>query len=221
MKITTDRKLQDQFRSSNTREDGMINLGDKSSNDRKSCYHVGDIMMRSAQMLRMCEIEDLKELDLNFDIYSAMLNKKINDKSGVTEEENNKLAEHILQADVDRLFDADVIIAEALHSSIGSLCELGILHGWQTASEKLDEILTKNTTTTEKIVEIQELKDKMNKDVYVHSWDLRTTDLNEAKWRRSHSINQLLYGMIMRLATDGDILPWEEILNKLEERYKG
>ena len=30
---TTDRKLQDQFRLSNTREDGMIILGDKSSYD--------------------------------------------------------------------------------------------------------------------------------------------------------------------------------------------
>ena len=171
-------------------------------------------------MLRMCEIEDLKELDLDFDIYSAMLNKKINDKSGVTEEENNKLAEHILKADVDRLFDAEVIIAEALHSSIGSLCELGILHGWQTASEKIDEILNKETSTTQKIIEIKELKEKMNKDIYIHSWDLRTTDLKESKWRRSHSINQLLYGMIMRLATDKDILSWEDILNKLEERYK-
>ena len=110
MKNTTDRKLQEQFRSNNKREDGIVNLGDTSSQNRKSCYHVGDIMLRSAQMLRMCEIEDLKELDLDFDIYSAMLNKKINDKSGVTEEENNKLAEHILKADVDRLFDADVII---------------------------------------------------------------------------------------------------------------
>lgn len=220
MKNTTDRKLQEQFRSNNKREDGIVNLGDTSSQNRKSCYHVGDIMLRSAQMLRMCEIEDLKELDLDFDIYSAMLNKKINDKSGVTEEENNKLAEHILKADVDRLFDADVIIAEALHSSIGSLCELGILHGWQTASEKIDEILNKETSTTQKIIEIKELKEKMNKDIYIHSWDLRTTDLKESKWRRSHSINQLLYGMIMRLATDKDILSWEDILNKLEERYK-
>ena len=220
MKNTTDRKLQEQFRSNNKREDGIVNLGDTSSQNRKSCYHVGDIMLRSAQMLRMCEIEDLKELDLDFDIYSAMLNKKINDKSGVTEEENNKLAEHILKADVDRLFDAEVIIAEVLHSSIGSLCELGILHGWQTASEKIDEILNKETSTTQKIIEIKELKEKMNKDIYIHSWDLRTTDLKESKWRRSHSINQLLYGMIMRLATDKDILSWEDILNKLEERYK-
>ena len=220
MKNTTDRKLQEQFRSTNNREDGIVNLGNISSDNRKSCYHVGDIMLRSAQMLRMCEIEDLKELDLDFDIYSAMLNKSINDKSNVTEEENNKLAEHILKADVDRLFDADVIIAEALHSSIGSLCELGILHGWQTASEKIDEILNKETTTTEKLLEIKELKNKMDKDIYIHSWDLRTTDLNESKWRRSHSINQLLYGMIMRLATDGDILSWEDILNKLEGRYK-
>lgn len=221
MKNTTDRKLQEQFRSSNKREDGIVNLGNLESNNRKNIYHIGDIMLRSAQMLRMCEIEDLKELDLDFDIYSAMLNKGINDKTGVTEEQNNKLAEHILQADVDRLFDAEVIIAEALHSSIGSLCELGILHGWQTASEKMEAILNNTEmTTTERLAEMKHLQEKMNKDCYIHSWDLRTTDLKESKWRRSHSVNQLLYALIMRLATDGDILPWEEILEKLEERYK-
>lgn len=213
-------KMMSEIRKSNPSENGNVEFGNVNAANRKKCYHVGDIMLKGNQMARLSEIQDIADLNLDIDCYSAMLNEKINDKSGVTEEENNKLAEHILQADVDRLFDADIIVAEALHSSIGSLCELGILHGWQTASEKMDGILNSNTSKEEKLVALEKLKDKMNKDTYIHSWDLRNTNLRESGWRRSHSINQLLYAMIMRLATDGDILQWEDILNKLEERYR-
>lgn len=209
--------IMDLIRSDNENENGIVRFGNVESENRKTMYHIGDIMIKGNQMSRLCELQDLSYINMDVDCYSAMLNEKINDKTGVTEEQNNKLAEHIYKADIDRLFDADIIVGEVLHSSIGSLCEVAMVDGFKFISEKMDEILKSDCEN--KIEEIQKLSDKLKKDIYYHSFDLRNTDLNEKSWRRSHSINQLLYGFIMHSATDKDLLTWDEILEKIEERY--
>lgn len=219
-KQTTVEKIMQQIRENNLSDNGNIQFGDVEHYDRKKLYHIGDIMLRGNQINRLCELQDLSNLNLNIDCYSAMLNEKINDKSGVTEEENNKLAEHIYQADIDRLFDADIVVGEVLSSSIGSMCEMAMLDGFKFASEKMEEILRSGKSNEEKLIEFKKLKNKLNKDIYYHSFDLRNTNLKESGWRRSHSINQLQYAFMMHSATDGDILTWEDILDKLEKRYK-
>lgn len=217
---TTVEKIMNEIIKNNPSNNGNIKFGNKESKDRKTMYHIGDIMLRGNQINRLCELQDLANLSLDIDCYSAMLNEKINDKSGVTEEQNNKLAEHIYRADIDRLFDADIVVGEVLNSSIGSMCEMAMLDGFKVASEKIDEILKSKKSKENKLVELEELKDKLNKDVYYHSFDLRNTNLKESGWRRSHSINQLQYAFMIHSSTDGDILTWEDILSKLEERYK-
>lgn len=212
-------KIIKEIREKNNSENGNIKFGDLNAKNRKRMYHIGDIMIRGNQLNRLCELQDLSDLNLNVDCYSAMLNEKINDKSGVTEEQNNKLAEHIYKADIDRLFDADIIVGEVLSSSIGSMCEMAMLDGFKLCYEKMEDIFNSELNNDEKLTELNKLKDKLNKDIYYHSFDLRNTNLKECGWRRSHSINQLQYAFMMHSATDGDILPWEEILEKLEKRY--
>ena len=58
-----------------------------------------------------------------------------------------------------------------------------------------------------------------NKDVYCHYFDIRNTQLNEKGWRRSLSINQLLYGMILYVEKHGDIETLEEIFQHLVDKY--
>lgn len=217
---TTVDKIINEIRGNNPNINGNVKFGDVSADNRKSMYHIGDIMLRGNQINRLCELQDLSNLNLNIDCYSAMLNEKINDKSGLTEEQNNQLAEYIYKADIDRLFESDIIVGEILHGSIGSICEMAMLDGFKFVSEKIDEILSKNGSDEFKLIEIEKLKNKLNKDIYYHSFDLRNTDLKESGWRRSHSINQLLYAFIMHSATDKNILTWEEILKKLKERYE-
>lgn len=202
-KETTVDKIIGDIRQNNPSCNGNVKFGDVNATNRKTMCHIGDIMVRGNQINRLCELQDLANLNLNIDCYSAMLNEKINDKSGVTEEENNKLAEHIYKADIDRLFDANIIVGEVLASSIGSMCEMAMLDGFKLVSEKMSKILNnKDMNNFEMLAELEKLKNKLNKDIYYHSFDLRNTNLKESGWRRSHSINQLQYAFMMHSAVD-------------------
>ena len=57
------------------------------------------------------------------------------------------------------------------------------------------------------------------KENYFHYFDIRNTQLNEKGWRRSFSINQLLYGMILYTAKNGDFESFDDIMNHLSEQY--
>lgn len=66
-----------------------------------------------------------------------------------------------------------------------------------------------------------ELKRIKNKDVYCHYFDIRTNGLNEKDWRRSFSINQLLYGMILAVEKNHKIETFDEIMEQLKQKYQG
>lgn len=66
--------------------------------------------------------------------------------------------------------------------------------------------------------EIKRINQKQN---YFHYFDIRTNHLNEKDWRRSFSINQLLYGMILYAAKNGDFETFDAIMEHLKEEYKG
>ena len=63
-------------------------------------YLGGDIMTHGSNLARQYEYDKFIEAKIPVDIYSPIMNKSINDKSNVTEEENNCLAEKIVAADV-------------------------------------------------------------------------------------------------------------------------
>lgn len=179
-------------------------------------YLGGDIMTRGSNLAREYEYHKFKELNLDVDIYSPVMNKSINDKSNMTEEENNKLAEKIVAADVERLWNSDFVVMCPEQHAIGSMCETGTLYGWQYMAEKLQAIITAGGTLEDIRKELDRIQ---NKKHYFHYFDIRTNHLNEKDWRRSFSINQFLYGQILYISDHGDFEEFEDIMKHLATIY--
>ena len=189
-------------------------------------YLGGDIMSFGSNLARQYEYDKFIEMGLPVDVYSPVQNKSINDKSNMTEEENNHLAEKITAADIERLWNSDFVVMCPEQSAIGSLTETGCLFGWKYMTDRLLEMVKEKEEDGKTVVGIYddliaEIKRINDKDIYCHYFDIRTNHLNEKDWRRSFSINQLLYGMILYMEKYGDIETFEEILEHLKDEYKG
>jgi len=193
-------------------------------------YLGGDIMTFGSNLARQYEYDKFSELELPVDVYSPVMNKSINDKSSMTEEENNHLAEKIVEADVERLWNSDFVVMCPEQSAIGSMCETGILYGWRYMCNKLERIISEYGTIDEIFSDDEKAKDVLsdllfeisrisNKDNYYHYFDIRTNHLNEKDWRRSFSINQFLYGCILLSAKNGDFQTFDEIMDELKSTY--
>ena len=185
-------------------------------------YLGGDIMTHGSNLARQYEYDKFIEAEIPVDIYSPIMNKSINDKSNVTEEENNHLAEKIVAADVERLWNSDFTVLSTEQSAIGTMCEMGILYGWKYMADKLLDIFYNDNLSEEEarhkvMEEIIRIADKKN---YAHYFDIRTNHLNEKDWRRSFSINQFLYGIILAATADGQLHNhFDEIIPILKKEY--
>ena len=188
-------------------------------------YLGGDIMSFGSNLARQYEYDKFLKMGLPVEVYSPVQNKSINDKSNMTEEENNHLAEKITEADIERLWNSDFVVMCPEQSAIGSMCETGCLFGWKWMAEKLLSLYQESKvngeddeqTLTRIYDELLRINDKKN---LFHYFDIRTNHLNEKDWRRSFSINQLLYGMILYTSETGDFESFENIMERLEELYK-
>lgn len=187
-------------------------------------YLGGDIMSFGSNLARQYEYDKFIEMGLPVEVYSPVQNKSINDKSNMTEEENNHLAEKITAADIERLWNSDFVVMSPEQSAIGSMCETGCLFGWKYMTDMLLEMIKKSEAEGKSVIsiyddlvnEIKRINDKQN---FFHYFDIRTNHLNEKDWRRSFSINQLLYGMILYTAKNGDFETFDEIMKHLKETY--
>ena len=189
-------------------------------------YLGGDIMTRGSNLARQEEYDKFKEAGIPGEVYSPVQNKSINDKSNMTEEENNHLAEKICEADIERLWNSDYTVLCPEQSAIGTMCEMGVLYGWKYMADKLLNLFKNRTWNQEKtyeevlediVREISRIADKKN---YAHYFDIRTNHLNEKDWRRSFSINQMLYGMILYATADGTLHnSFDEIIPLLQKEY--
>ena len=189
-------------------------------------YLGGDIMTRGSNLARQEEYDKFKAAGIPGEVYSPVQNKSINDKSNMTEEENNHLAEKICEADIERLWNSDYTVLCPEQSAIGTMCEMGVLYGWKYLTDKLIEMGTKlmheQELPTEEVLNalVNEIKRINNKKNYAHDFDIRTNHLNEKDWRRSFSINQMLYGMILYATADGKLHnSFDEILPILQKQY--
>lgn len=181
-------------------------------------------MSFGSNLARQYEYDKFLEMGLPVEVYSPVQNKSINDKSNMTEEENNHLAEKITEADIERLWNSDFVVMCPEQSAIGSMCETGCLFGWKWMAEKLLSLYEqskKDGEDDEKTLTrlYDELLRIYNKKDFFHYFDIRTNHLNEKDWRRSFSINQLLYGMILYTSSTGDFESFENIMEYLEEMY--
>ena len=187
-------------------------------------YLGGDIMSFGSNLARQYEYDKFIEMGLPVEVYSPVQNKSINDKSNMTEEENNHLAEKITAADIERLWNSDFVVMSPEQSAIGSMCETGCLFGWKYMTDMLLEMIKKSEAEGKSVISIyddlvKESKRSNEKQNFFHYFDIRTNHLNEKDWRRSFSINQLLYGMILYTAKNGDFETFDEIMKHLKETY--
>ena len=206
-------------------------------------YLGGDIMTRGSNLARQEEYDNFKRAKIPGEVYSPVMNKSINDKSNMTEEENNRLAEKIVAADVERLWNSDYTVLCPEQSAIGTMCEMGILYGWKymlkhIADEAKNKFHKKYPDIEGQFSEnyrkmSQEQKaymydcfyESMNrqwqKKNYAHYFDIRTNHLNEKDWRRSFSINQFLYGIILDATADHTLHnSFDEIIPILQKQFK-
>jgi len=190
-------------------------------------YLGGDIMSFGSSLARQYEYDKFKEANIPGEVYSPILNKSINDKSNMTEEENNHLAEKICEADIERLWNSDYTVLCPEQSAIGTMCEMAVLYGWKYMADKLLEIfehqLFDSAKSYEQVLEdiIREILRIAEKKNYAHYFDIRTNHLNEKDWRRSFSINQMLLGMILYATADNTLHnSFDEIIPILKEKYK-
>lgn len=195
-------------------------------NNKPLGYLGGDIMGFGSNLAREYEYQKFLEAKLPVDVYSPVQNKSINDKSNMTEEENNHLAEKITEADIERLWNSDFTVMEPRQDAIGTLCEVGCLYGWWYMANKLAEAFADGAGALgdwEKGVHnmMKKVERIGQKNNFFHYFDIRTNHLNEKDWRRSFSINQLLYGMILACSKDNKLYnSFDEVLPELERLYK-
>lgn len=194
-------------------------------------YVGGDIMTHGSQLARQEECDKMDAAGLKVQYYSPAQNKSINDKSNMTEEQNNCLAEKITAADIERLWNSDFAVMCTEQSAIGTMCELGCLFGWKYMADRLMEVLGKIGTPEdfEKsqlirsegcIALFNEIYRIASKNIFAHYFDIRTNHLNEKDWRRSFSINQLLYGMILECTKDHKLHEnFDSVLEELKKLY--
>jgi len=189
-------------------------------------YLGGDIMSHGSNLARQEEYDKFKAAGIPGEVYSPVMNKSINDKSNMTEEENNHLAEKICEADIERLWNSDYTVLCPEQSAIGTMCEMGVLYGWKYMADRLLELITTaidNEVPPNKLIALigDELLRIAEKKNYAHYFDIRTNHLNEKDWRRSFSINQMLYGMILYATADGQLHnSFDEIIPLLQKEYK-
>lgn len=195
-------------------------------------YVGGDIMTHGSQLARQEECDKMDAAGLQVTYYSPAQNKSINDKSNMTEEQNNRLAEKITAADIERLWNSDFAVMCTEQSAIGTMCELGCLFGWKYMADRLLDIcgevgtLSEVAASEKKQAELgvrlaEEIIRIYNKNIFAHYFDIRTNHLNEKDWRRSFSINQLLYGMILYCTKDNKLHEnFDSVLEELKKLYK-
>jgi nucleoside 2-deoxyribosyltransferase len=204
-------------------------------------YLGGDIMTRGSNLARQEEYDKFLEAGIPGEVYSPVQNKSINDKSNMTEEENNCLAEKIVAADVERLWNSDYTVMCPEQSAIGTMCEMGVLYGWKYMADmimhevhdyiydhfkgnnkwppQLGELTVEQKAQLFDFIE-KRLVEQYQKKNYAHYFDIRTNHLNEKDWRRSFSINQFLYGIILAATADGTLHnSFDEIIPLLQKEY--
>ena len=92
-------------------------------------------------------------------------------------------------------------------------------------SEKITPEVSHNGFSIEQKIELfdkleAELIRIFYKKNFAHYFDIRTNHLNEKDWRRSFSINQMLYGMILYATADRTLHnSFDEIIPILKKLY--
>ena len=171
---------------------------------KRSTYIAGDIMTRGSQLQRAEERQKLEAAGIS--VYNPQDNKSINDKQNA---EPEGLAERIVREDMERLFSATDIVIEPQPHAQGTLVELGIIYGMKAMADAIMDEFHRNQVDLSDLDYKQAWKSAAtiiqsvyDQKVYPHNSDIRRTDTPEVGDRRSFSVNQFVYGVVLAL-TDG------------------
>ena len=181
---------------------------------KRSTYIAGDIMTRGSQLQRAEERAKLEAAGIA--VYNPQDNKSINDKQNAVQE---GLAERIVREDMERLFSATDIVIEPQPHAQGTLVELGIIYGAKVLAENVIEYINDaefsddlTLATIKRILrEITDIK------IYPHNSDIRRTDMPEVGDRRSFSINQFVYGVVLALTDGHGFYDFDEAVTEIKK----
>lgn len=178
-------------------------------------YLLGDILQKGNGLLRKQEADILRKNNLS--VYSAIEQKDINNKYAQTAESNNNLAERIVKKDTNAIRSSGIVIADASNTAVGSSVELGQIHEMNFFTDTLRKLLKEDDKALRDGIE-KLVDDIPHKEVYVQSTDIRRTDIPETGDRRSWSINQYLYGVILNLTNGKGIEEFDDIVNTILDK---
>ena len=115
------------------------------------------------------------------------------------------------------MLEADTIIINPESFAIGTNIELGFCTAWKETSKLMKEILNRDLSDENKIKELEQLSNKLDKKILPHIEDIRRHDLPEIGDRRSFSLNAFMYGCCLRTTDGKGLFEWEEILDEFKE----
>jgi nucleoside 2-deoxyribosyltransferase len=178
-------------------------------------YLAGDGLKRGNQLLRSIERDALNGLG-TLELFNPWDQADINDKS------KNPTAEMIFAKDTAALLEAEVIVVDVDNNSVGTTSEMGQMWGINYMLDRLAMIVQLanmewneddfNHAVAQGVKAL--LNEIPHKEVHWQTTDVRDTDIPEAGHRRSHSINQYLYGMMLDMA--GEPKKFDDILEELK-----
>lgn len=188
-------------------------------------YIAGDIMTRGSQLQRAEERDKLLAAGIN--VYTPQDNKKINDKRNAIQE---GLAERIVREDMERIFAATEILIEPQPHAQGTLIELGIIYGMKALAKeimKIEDDAVKllldnniNVSDTTRLIAndtVHLAKKVLNQQIYAHNSDIRRTEIPEQGDRRSFSVNQFLYGVVLDLTNGKGFYGLDEAIEEIKK----
>lgn len=177
----------------------------------KQIYLAGDMLNRGAQLQRAEEKRDLK--DLGYTLYVPQDNKEINDKENLNS--NDGLAEKIVKADTEGIFNSDIVVMEAREAALGTCIELGQIKGMKDMAKTVRFMVEAGASIEEVDAYMQEIEDKQ---VLVHNSDIRRAgNPTETGDRRSYAPHQYMYGVVLDVTNGQGYNEWEEIVNILNK----
>ena len=182
----------------------------------KTFYLAGDMLKKGNILLRQEEAKQLRKL--GFNVYSAVEQKDINDKTNMTVEENNTLAERIYKKDVEHIRKSKYIIADIDNDSVGTSCEVSAIAEMNYWIDLIGEVIDSHYNYESLLKGLNDiLNTHPRKKVYCHTSDIRHTDLPEIGTRRSFSINQYLHGCALEASDGRNITTFEDIMKEIKE----
>lgn len=169
-------------------------------------YLLGDMLKKGSIKCREEEATTFR--DMGFELYSAIEQKDINDKTNQTVESNNNLAERIVAKDSEAIRRSDLIVADVDNNSVGSCVEIGQIMEFNWWWDNMNKMKSLDEVK-------QFLQEFPKKKCHFHTTDIRHTDLPESGYRRSFSFNQYLVGACLALNKDG-IVTFDKIVEELK-----